>query len=99
MTNLLDMSRVQSGALELRRGPWPWSTWWPRPCGTRSHRPAPGALTIDLADDLPLVDVDHLLIGQVLTNLLDNAAALRAGGLPRLACRAGSAPTAGWRWR
>jgi two-component system sensor histidine kinase KdpD len=27
-----------------------------------------------IGDDLPLVDVDHLLIGQVLANLLDNAA-------------------------
>jgi two-component system sensor histidine kinase KdpD len=30
-------------------------------------------LALALAEDLPLVDVDHLLIGQVLTNLLDNA--------------------------
>ena len=37
--------------------------------------PATGSFTIttSLDDDLPLVDVDHLLIGQVLANLLDNA--------------------------
>jgi two-component system sensor histidine kinase KdpD len=29
---------------------------------------------VAIDDDLPLVDVDHLLIGQVLANLLDNAA-------------------------
>jgi two-component system sensor histidine kinase KdpD len=73
VTNLLDMSRVQSGALELRRAPIAvidLVTEAGRGLGLTG--PA-GRITTELADDLPLVDVDHLLIGQVLTNLLDNA--------------------------
>jgi len=72
VTNLLDMSRVQSGALELHREPIAvvdLVTEAARGLGLT----APGQLAVDLAEDLPLVDVDHLLIGQVLTNLLDNA--------------------------
>ena len=30
-------------------------------------------VTVTMADDLPLVDVDHVLIGQVLKNLIENA--------------------------
>jgi len=72
VTNLLDMSRVQSGALELHREPIAvvdLVNEAVRGLGLTGH----GRVTMDLADDLPLVDVDHLLIGQVLTNLLDNA--------------------------
>ncbi len=72
VTNLLDMSRVQSGALELRRAPVALVDLVAeavRGLGLTE----PGRVAVDLADDLPLVDVDHLLIGQVLTNLLDNA--------------------------
>jgi two-component system sensor histidine kinase KdpD len=72
VTNLLDMSRVQSGALELHREPIAvvdLVTEAVRGIGLTGQ----GRITMDLADDLPLVDVDHLLIGQVLTNLLDNA--------------------------
>jgi len=70
VTNLLDMSRVQSGALELRRQPIAVVDLVAEAArGLGLTAP----VTMDLAGDLPLVDVDHLLIGQVLTNLLDNA--------------------------
>ena len=72
VTNLLDMSRVQSGALELHRTPVAvvdLVTEAARGLGLADT----GRLVVDLAEDLPLVDVDHLLVGQVLTNLLDNA--------------------------
>ncbi len=70
VTNLLDMSRVQSGALEVRREPIAvvdLVAEAARGLGLDER------VTTDLAPDLPLVDVDHLLIGQVITNLLDNA--------------------------
>ena len=74
VTNLLDMSRVQSGALELhRRAHRRRRSGRPRPCAGSVWPGAPGRIAVDLPEDLPLVDVDHLLIGQVLTNLLDNA--------------------------
>jgi len=72
VTNLLDMSRVQSGALELRREPVAVVDLVgeaARGLGLAGH----GRIAMEVDEDLPLVDVDHLLIGQVLTNLLDNA--------------------------
>jgi len=97
VTNLLDLSRVQAGALELRNGPIAVADLVAdalRGLG----QPATGTdITVAIDDDLPLVDVDHLLIGQVLANLLDNAirhappgtaitisAFLRADGLVQL---------------
>jgi two-component system, OmpR family, sensor histidine kinase KdpD len=73
VTNLLDLSRVQAGALELRNQPIAVGdlvTDALRGLGTPSD---PTDITTAIDDDLPLVDVDHLLIGQVLANLLDNA--------------------------
>ena len=71
--NLLDMSRLESGRLQLKR------EW----CDVRevigvavrrldkcmAERP----LTIDVQTNLPLVMMDFVLIEQVLVNLLDNA--------------------------
>ncbi len=72
VTNLLDMSRVQSGALELRREPIAVVDLVSEALRGLGHA-GEGRFALDLAEDLPLVDVDHLLIGQVLTNLLENA--------------------------
>ena len=74
VTNLLDLSRVQAGALELRNQPIAVDdlvTDAVRGLGPRAPR-SPTSRRRS-SDDLPLVDVDHLLIGQVLANLLDNA--------------------------
>ena len=73
VTNLLDVSRVQTGALELRNQPISVRDLVAE--AVRAMGPPPGtfSVTTSLDDDLPLVDVDHLLIGQVLANLLDNA--------------------------
>jgi two-component system sensor histidine kinase KdpD len=72
--NLLDMTRLESGALRLS----------PQPCdvqdvigsalnalGTRLEA---HPITVDIAPNLPLVPVDYVLTNQVLINLLDNAA-------------------------
>lgn len=71
--NLLDMSRLESGRLQLKR------EW----CNVReiigvaAHRLesclAERPLMIDVQPDLPLVKLDFVLIEQVLVNLLDNA--------------------------
>jgi two-component system sensor histidine kinase KdpD len=73
VTNLLDLSRVQAGALELRSQPIAVSDLVTD--ALRGLTPVLRATDVVLAidDELPLVDVDHLLIGQVLANLLDNA--------------------------
>ncbi len=72
VANLLDMTRIQSGTLELRRAITPVSDVVEG--GVRASAVAPTQVCLDLPDDLPPVDVDVVLMEQVLANLLDNAA-------------------------
>jgi two-component system sensor histidine kinase KdpD len=74
VTNLLDLSRVQAGELELRNEPIAAGDLVMEAVRNLGHSDDTADITLAVADDLPLVDVDHLLIGQVLANLLDNAA-------------------------
>jgi two-component system sensor histidine kinase KdpD len=73
VNNLLDMTRIQAGVLEVRRR------------AQAVHdlvmdtvvgiRPSVGSrqVVVDVAGDLPTVNVDRALIGQVLGNLIENA--------------------------
>jgi two-component system sensor histidine kinase KdpD len=73
VTSLLDMTRIDDGVLEVRRRP---TAIHDLVCqSVKALRSTLGARPIDLEipSDLPSVDVDHLLVGQVLANLLDNA--------------------------
>ena len=81
VTNLLDLSRVESGRLE------------PRPEAVDLQELVEGALAgrdtpvdVDLADGLPPLWVDPLLIEQVLRNLVDNAER-HAGALSQVVVR------------
>jgi K+-sensing histidine kinase KdpD len=74
VSNLLDLSRVQAGALELRNQPIAVSDLVTEALSALGPGDPVSDITTDIEDGLPLVDVDHLLIGQVLANLLDNAA-------------------------
>ena len=80
--NLLDMTRFESGGVELRRDFYPLEEI----VGTVLQRMEPQlegrAVSTDLADDLPLVYVDDVLLGQVLWNLLENAAKYTPPGTP-----------------
>lgn len=73
VTSLLDMNRYQAGVLGVDRRPW--SVLDLVGEALAGLRPALGAREVDLAlpDWLPDVDVDPVLIGQVLVNLIDNA--------------------------
>jgi two-component system, OmpR family, sensor histidine kinase KdpD len=73
VSNLLDMSRVQAGALEPRHQPIAVGDLVADALHGLGHGARVSDITTDIDDGLPLVDVDHLLIGQVLANLLDNA--------------------------
>lgn len=74
VTNLLDMTRLDSGSVELKR------EWVPfdelvgvaldRLKGPLAKRP----VSVSVPPDLPLVQVDALLMQQLLVNLLENAA-------------------------
>ncbi|MFD3452051.1 ATP-binding protein [Streptomyces sp. NPDC058691] len=81
VTNLLDMSRVQAGVLRPRTG---LTEAGDLIAGVLRELPGPPPRQIiaDIDAELPLVDVDTVLIGRVLTNLLDNAARYAPPGTP-----------------
>jgi two-component system sensor histidine kinase KdpD len=72
VTSLLDMSRVQAGVLQPRTS---LTSATDLVCAVLRDQPGPPPREIvtDISDDLPLLDVDTVLIARVLTNLLDNA--------------------------
>ena len=74
VTNLLDMTRVQAGALTVRRD-WVEAADVCRAAAARARRVHPATrLNLDLSPDLPPLRLDAVLLEQALFNLLDNAA-------------------------
>jgi two-component system, OmpR family, sensor histidine kinase KdpD len=82
VSNLLDMTRFESGGVELRRDDYPLEEI----VGTvlqRMERQLDGRqILTELSENLPMVFVDDVLFGQVLWNLLENAAKYTAPGTP-----------------
>jgi len=80
--NLLDMTRLESGALVVKR------QWMPLEeivgsALTRLESQLQGRpVRTDLPDDLPLVSADAVLLEQVFVNLLENAAKYTPDGSP-----------------
>lgn len=73
VANLLDMSRIESGALKFARD-WVDVADVVRTAVERARKYFPGrSIETGLAADLPLIEADSVLLGQVLFNLLDNA--------------------------
>ncbi|MCA0240907.1 MAG: DUF4118 domain-containing protein [Proteobacteria bacterium] len=78
--NLLDMARLEAGAVPLRR------EWQPleEVVGSALAACAPvlagRPLRVALADDLPLLQIDAVLFERVLVNLLENAAKYTPAG-------------------
>lgn len=91
VNNLLDMARLQAGAVQLNRA------WQPleevvgsalAACGTTL---AGRDIRVDLPDGLPLLHLDTVLIERVLVNLLENATKYTpAGSAIHIAARARS---------
>jgi two-component system sensor histidine kinase KdpD len=74
VTNLLDMTRLETGALRLNRD-WHSVEELVGSALTRMEKPLRGRkVETSVPRELPLVHVDALLIERVLVNLLDNAA-------------------------
>ena len=71
--NLLDMTRLESG-VELRRDLYPLEEIVGAALQRMEPQLAGREVTAAVPEDLPLVNVDDVLLGQVLVNLLENAA-------------------------
>jgi len=72
--NLLDMTRIESGALELKREPADLGELVGSALTRAAKVLAGHRVTTDIAANLPLVDIDVVLFEQALFNVLDNAA-------------------------
>ena len=73
VANLLDMTRIQSGALELRPQPTAVGDLVTEALSVLGSSNGAGRVRWQAPRDLPPVCADHVLICQVLVNLIDNA--------------------------
>jgi two-component system sensor histidine kinase KdpD len=73
VSNLLDMTRIQAGALELRRQPCSVADLVDEALAVLGRSGQSGEVSWQAPADLALVDVDPVLVRQALANLVDNA--------------------------
>jgi two-component system sensor histidine kinase KdpD len=95
MTNLLDMTRLEAGALELRPTTVSFSELVEEALALLGGMVETGRVTVEAPADLPLLHLDHVLMSQVLANVLENADRISPdGSVIRVAARraAGDAP-------
>ncbi len=71
--NLLEISRIESGGLPLRRSLEDLSELMGSVAGRLASQLAGHRLSVAIPDDLPLLPLDAVQIERVLTNLLENA--------------------------
>ncbi len=75
VANLLDMARLEAGGLSLRREPHAVADIVASAVTSVAGVVKDHDVVVEVDEDLPLVDVDVVLITRVLVNLLSNAAA------------------------
>jgi two-component system sensor histidine kinase KdpD len=80
VTNLLDMTRIEAGALEIRPATIPLGELVDEALGNLGGILSRERLRVDTPTDLPMLRIDHVLISQVLANLLDNAERVSPAG-------------------
>lgn len=73
VANLLDMTRLEAGVLSLERAAYSVLDLIGDSLAALNPSLDGRRVEIDVPSDLPQVDVDHLLVEQVLANLLENA--------------------------
>ena len=82
VANLLDMSRIESGALKPEKEWYPIDELIHDVLGRMQPVLEGRTIHTDLPDDLPPVKLDYLQIDQVLTNLIENALRYTPAGSP-----------------
>jgi two-component system sensor histidine kinase KdpD len=82
VANLLDMTRLEAGALEVRKEWQSLEEIVGAALGRLSRQLQDHPVATRIQPDLPLVPLDDLLIQQVLVNLLENAAKYAPAGTP-----------------
>ncbi|HEY9105335.1 MAG TPA: ATP-binding protein, partial [Roseateles sp.] len=87
VANLLDMARLQAGSVQLNRHWLPLQEVVGSALAGLDEMLAGREVAVDLPADLPLVELDAVLIERVLVNLLENAVKYADGPL-RIAARA-----------
>jgi two-component system sensor histidine kinase KdpD len=73
VSDLLDLSRIEAGALRPETRPFVTADLVARVVGRLRVAPGAAPVEIDIAEDLPPILVDEVLFEQVLVNLLENA--------------------------
>jgi two-component system sensor histidine kinase KdpD len=73
VTSLLDMTRFEAGVLEIQRCPKSVAELVNEAVDTLRSSLGDRPVELLIPKSIPDVEVDHLLMGQVLVNLLDNA--------------------------
>lgn len=71
--NLLDMTRIESGALQPERDWYALDALVDDTLGRLRGLTAGHVVTVEMADDLPPIPLDYVQVGQVLYNLIENA--------------------------
>jgi K+-sensing histidine kinase KdpD len=74
VTNLLDMTRIEAGVFTVHRAPVAPAQLVKEAVAAMGPTLEGLDVALDVPSSLPEVDVDALLVGQVIINLLDNAA-------------------------
>ncbi len=88
VTNLLDMTRIEAGALEIRPTVVPIGELVDEALGNLGGIVSRQRVVVEAPPDLPMLRIDHVLVSQVLANLLDNAERVSpAGSLIRVSAR------------
>lgn len=82
VANLLDMSRIEGGALKPEKEWYPLDELIHDVLGRMQLSLRGRAVQTELPDDLPPVKLDYLQIDQVLTNLIENAVRYTPAGSP-----------------
>jgi two-component system sensor histidine kinase KdpD len=73
VTNLLDMSRIEGGFLAVQRQPLDARELIDEAVAALRPHVAEGRVAVRVPASLPSLEADHVLLGQVLVNLLENA--------------------------